>query len=474
MKNFFQKAIVLPLIVVIVLIIVIYKVKTVPVIEHQELQFPVKTVQVIRLKKLPFRNRAMAYGHVEPAVLLNAKTEVSGKISYLHPLLKKGASLPAGTLVVRIEPTTFEFSRDQSLAGLSSSENSLKQLEVEEKSTRRSLDIARKNLSIGEQELSRLLRILKKGLVARSTIDEEQQKVLQLRQQVEDLQGKLDSYISRKSSTEAQIKQSKTQLAQSQDTLGRTEIRLPFDARIGTVSVEKGEYVSTGTILFEALGTQAVEINAQLPISQFYPLISGFADHSLRLNKIEDLQQEFLKINLQSIVKLVGYDSPRAVWQGELLRIGEAIDPDRDTIGLVVAVNKPYELVIPGERPPLLKGMFASVEIFTPVRELFVIPRKAIHQGRIYLANDKNQLEIRPVSILFKQGNLVVIDIHAKGTAASTLKEGEKIIISDVIPLIDGLPLKPVLAETYEQQLAIDALSEQAVNPVEMHAGNIK
>ncbi|OQK18406.1 membrane-fusion protein [Methyloprofundus sedimenti] len=470
MKKVFQNAFILPLIAITALALVIYKIKSAPPAQHEVLQFPVKTVEVITLKKLPFRSRAMAYGNVEPAVLVKAKTEVSGKISYIHPALKKGASLAKGTVVIRIEPTAFEFSLDQSEAGLAGSQSSLEQLEVEESSTRRSLEIAKKNLHTGTKELNRLLSVWEKRLIARSTVDAEEQKVLLLQQQVEDLQGRLASYTSRKSVSQAQIKQSKTQLAQSQDTLGRTEIRLPFDARIGEVLVEKGEYTPVGSVLFEALGTQAIEINAQLSVRQFYPMLMGFGDQRLNLQNPQDMQSAFAKIKMQASVSLVGYEGISTKWQGELLRISESIDPVRDTIGLVVAVNNPYTGVIPGKRPPLLKGMYAAVEFFSPARGMLVIPRKAIHQGRVYVAKENAsgtnyQLEIRPLNILHKQGQLVVV--------SDGVKEGEKIIITDVTPVINGLPLKLVMASEYEKQMAKEAAGEEAISPNHINGNKV-
>lgn len=449
MKNISQKAIILPLIVITALALVIYKVKSRSPVEHEVLQFPVRTVEVITLKKLPFRARAIAYGNVEPAVLLEARAEVSGKISYIHPLLKKGGSLAKDTVVLRIEPTIFEFSLDQSEAGLAGSQSSLTQLEVEEKSTRRSLDIANKNLQVGLIELDRLQNIREKKLIAQSVVDTEEQKVLQLRQQVEDLQGKLTSYASRKAVTKAKIKQSETELAQSKDTLGRAEIKLPFDARIGEVSVDKGEFTTVGSILFEASGTKAVEINAQLPTRQFRPLIMG-RKLNFDMQNPAGLQLALSKLQLEANVRLVGFDGDIARWQGELLRIGESIDPNRDMMDLVVTVDNPYGGIIPGKRPPLLKGMYASVEFLSPAQEMLVIPRKAMHQGRVYVAKENDQLEIRSVDILHKQGELVVIE--------GGIEEGEKIIITDVIPVIEGLPLKTVMASEYEKQMAEDAL----------------
>ena len=90
MNKLLRKAIVLPLIVVVALALVIYKVKSKAPVEHEALQFPTRAVEVVRLKPLPFRARAIAYGNVEPSVLLKAKAEVAGKISYIHPGLEKG------------------------------------------------------------------------------------------------------------------------------------------------------------------------------------------------------------------------------------------------------------------------------------------------------------------------------------------------------------------------------------------------
>lgn len=460
MKNILKKAIILPLIVAVALAVVIIKVKSRSPIEHDEAQFPTKTVEVITLKKLPFRNRATAYGNVEPDVLLKAKTEVSGKISYIHPKLKKGASLAKGTVVLRIELTKFEFSREQSQAGLTGSQSSLQQLNIEEASTRRSLELATKNLETGEKELDRLSRLEEKDLIARSTVAKEQQKVLQLRQQVEDLQGRLASFDSRRSASEAQIKQSQTRLAESKDVLGRTEIQLPFDARIGNVSVENGEYVTVGSVLFEASGTQAIEINAQLPVRQFFPLIKGLEKGRVNLQNPADLQAEFSKFQLIANVSLAGQEYNQEKWRGELLRVGESIDPTRDTVSLVVAVNNPYVGVIPGQRPPLLKGMYAAVEFFGPAREALVVPRKAVHQGRVYVAvrdNDEEsyRLEIRPVNIVHQQGQLVILD--------SGVTEGEQIVITDVIPVMEGLPLNPIVAADDESRLAKEALGDDTL-----------
>ncbi|MFW5440726.1 MAG: efflux RND transporter periplasmic adaptor subunit [Methylophilaceae bacterium] len=466
MNKIFKNFIFLPLILGGAIAFVVMQVKSKPPVEHEEAKFPTKAVEVITINQILFRARAMAFGNVEPKVVLKSKSEVSGKISYIHPDLKKGASLKKGTVVLRIEPTSFEISLNQSKAGLAGSQSSLAQLQSEEKSTKRLLSISQKNLNVGLKELNRIKTLWDKRLISRSTLDKEEQKVLSLRQQVQDIQGKLSSYASRKSATRAQITQSKSQVDQSKDTLGRTEVRIPFDARVGTVSVEKGEFVPAGGLLFEALGVQAVEITAQLPTKQFRPLITGLgskqsdknpdAKSSFSLRDPASLQIALKNMNLEARVRLVGDSSDASIWDGQLIRLSESVDPTRDTLGLVIAVDNPYDGIIPGKRPPLLKGMYTSVELLSPAKPALIVPRKAIHQGRIYIANSDNQLEIRAIHILFLQGDMVVLDSEKDANLV-----GKKIIINDVIPVMEGLPLKPILAEDYQNGLALKALGEQ-------------
>ncbi len=457
MKKFFRSPLFFPLILVVAIAFVVFQVKTKAPVEHEQLGYPVKAVEVIAARELPFRARATAFGNIEPSVVVNAKSEVSGKIVYVHPDLHKGASIAQGEVVLRIEPTTFKISLDQSQAGLQGSLSSLAQLEAEESSTRLALEIAQDNLKVGQKELERQRALQEKKLVARSDLDREVQKVLNLRQQVQDIQGKLSSYKSRKEATLAQITQSQSQVAQSEDTLGRTEVSMPIDARIGEVLVEKGEFVPAGTVLFEALGVQAVEINAQLPVQQFRPLVAGMgksgASALVNLQSPADLQNVVARMQLEVRVRLVGDTDGSIYWEGQLLRLSESVDPVRDTLGMVVEVANPYAGIIPGKKPPLLKGMSTAVEFYSQLKPTLILPRKAVHQGRVYIADENNQLVIEPVHIQFMQGNMMIPDEQSASRLA-----GRNIIISDVIPVMQGLPLKVIHAEDYEQELERRAL----------------
>lgn len=449
LKSFSALFIAIGVAIVIALVLIISK----PSIEHEAARMPSKAVETISANMIPFRTRITAYGNVEPAISLNSMAEVSGKISYLHPNLKAGETIPAGTKVVSIDASDYAVTLKQTQADLKASRSSLIELDEEEKSTKRSLQLAKKNLKVGEAEYTRFKDIYKKRLIAKSSLDAEEQKVILLRQSVEELQGKINSFDSRRQSVKAQIARAQQEVKNSETVLGRTEITLPFDARIGTVSIDKNEFVSVGSVLFEAIDLKGVEITAQLPMASMRKLVSHLEGTQVGNEQIFRAGGRINdSLNLSAKVRLVN-DMPSAVWEARVLRISDSIDATRQTLGVVVGVDNPYEKIIPGKRPPLIKGMYTAVDLYAPARPAMVVPRKAVHQGRIYIANSENKLVIRPVDIQLIQANMVVI--------RSGVEAGERVIITDLIPVIEGMPLQVTAATNFEHKLKLRAVGEQ-------------
>ena len=421
-------------------------------LEHIAVEMPRRAVEALVVRELDFRSRVTAYGNVEPAITLNSMAEVSGKISYVHPNLKPGETLAAGTLVVSIEAEDYELSLQQTREDLKASRSALAELEAEVRSTRRSLQLARDNLDVGEAELARIRDVYQKQLIAKSSLVAEEQKLMQLRQQVEDLQGRINSQASRRQSLEAQIARAEQEVQNRATILGRTGTTLPFDARIGSVSIDENEFVTVGSPLFEAIDLKGVEISAQLPLVSMRQLISHLENREVALQQFVQTGGRINEsLGLSARVRLVN-GMPEAVWDARVLRISEAIDVTRQTLGVVVGVDDPYEKIIPGRRPPLLKGMYTAVDLFAPRRRALVIPRRALHEGRVYIADADDRLEIRSVDVQLTQGELAVI--------RGGIEIGERVIVNDLVPVIAGMPLEVKLVAGVEQDLRRRALGE--------------
>ena len=441
----------LPLVVVIALALALLMVKGRVPVQHAGTSLPERIVEVIEVVPIDFRSSVTPYGRVEPAIVLQAKAEVAGKLSYLHPNLKRGAGVAAGTVVVRIDTSDYEVSLRQTEAELADNRQSLLQLEEEEKSAQRSLGLARQNLEYGRKELARIKEIFERQLVSRSTYEAEQQKVLQYQQQVEELQGQINSFASRRNSVKARIMRAEEQVKGQQTALGRTEIRMPFDARIGQVLVEQNEFVAVGNTLFEALDVNGVEINAQLPARHMSELLVHLDEARRGELALMPIGDALRSLGLSAMVRLVGGNS-HAVWEATVLRLSEAMDPTRRTLGLVVGIDNSLGKVIPGMRPPLMKGMYTAVQLSTPAMPALVVPRRAVHEGRAYLVDEQQRLAIRGVDVRFRQGELVVLN--------GGLREGDRLIVSDLYPVIEGMPLRVVPATAVADELRTMARGE--------------
>ncbi|MEZ5535462.1 MAG: hypothetical protein R3F02_07525 [Thiolinea sp.] len=270
---------------------------------------------------------------------------------------------------------------------------------------------------------------------------QQQQQIIQYQQSVTDLQGKLDTYASRKASAIAQINRAEQQVKGQTTTLGRTKITMPFDARVSKAGLDKGEFVSTGGVLFEAINADSLEIRAELPVSDLDILLNTRirSDSGTELSTAGHIGQLFDNLSLKAEVRL-SEDGP-TVWEARVARFSESIDPVRRTVGIVVAVDNPYSSTASasGHYPLLMKGMYVQAKIIAPEQQAVVIPRTALHQGRAYVMNDEDKLEIRPVKPRWQDAQRVLI--------AEGLKAGERLVVNDLIPVIPGMPLRAQEAE---------------------------
>jgi len=124
-------------------------------------------------------------------------------------------------------------------------------------------------------------------------------------------------------------------------------------------------------------------------------------------------------------------------WPARFVRIREQLDPTTRTVGVVVAVDKPYENAIPGERPPLVRGAYCEVELrAAAIPARVIVPRSAVVENAVYLADGANRLRTRTILRLFTQGDFVCI--------AEGVEPEDRVIVTDPMPAVEGMLLDTV------------------------------
>ncbi len=410
-------------------------------------------IRVIEVELEKFLPRVVGYGTVKPARVWNAVAQVSGQIEYVHPSFKKGAILPANTEIVRISDTDYTIAVKQAEANIRSAKARLKELEITEQNNKDALKIEEKSLSIKQQELGRKQELLKRGTIAQASLDQEQRDLLNQEKRVLDLKNSLKLLPTQREVQKEQLEVYETQLETAKLNKKRTSIRLPFAARISEANVEVTQYVGVGTMLGAADGLKTAEISAQVPLSNLTRLMQPYLKNEQTATVSREAFEALrAKIGLYAIVRL-NTGLKNVEWKAVVSRTSDTIDPKTRAIGIIITVEDHYKKVIPGERPPLVKGMFVEVELRTlPLEGQLVVPRSAVHDNQLYLLNNENRLEIRPVNLSFSQGNLAVI--------SGGLKAGEKVVVSDLTPAIPNMLLKHTTDKELMKRIKSEAVAE--------------
>ncbi len=395
-----------------------------------------RAVRVIAAEPLRLVPRVTGFGSVYPGTVWSAIAQVAGEADYVHPDLKKGAILAAGTEIVRISPADFVLAISQAQANIRSAEAKLAELKVTEANTADLLTIERRGLELRESELARKRDLLERGTLAQSAVELEQRETLAQRKKVQDLENTLRLLPTQRAVQQEQIAVYQAQLESAELDLARTRISLPFDARIAEVNVETKQFVQIGGTLAVADSIDVAEVEAQVPISQFRAMVQASAPGGLPdVITAQSLSQIISTIGFEATVRLrAGNDFIQ--WPARFARISATIDPKTRTIGAIVAVDGAYATASPGVRPPLTKGMFVEIEVRTRARDdRIVVPRSALHEGRLYVVNADSRLDIRPVTTGLIQGDLAAID--------EGIDPGEQIVVSDLVPAVAGMLLAP-------------------------------
>ncbi len=383
---------------------------------------PVRAVETLRIEKKAFTPIAEGYGVVQPAQVWKSIAQVSGRIISMHPRLKNGEIIEKGEILFQIDPVDYELN-------LAQAKTQLAELDVQLSNTRTSLKIEQRNLDLATRENQRLQKMLKKGGVSQSSADAAERTMLTSTAQVQNLKNSLSLIPSQQKLQQAKI-------TQAQRDLANTQVKAPFNLRISGLTIEADQYVSKGQQLFSGDSIDRVEIIAQVSMSALKNLFSEEDD--VMTKNLQDFSENLNSITgFKPTVKLDIGNQQYASWDAIFLRFSDNVDSQTRTMGIVVGVEKPLQKIIPGQRPPLSKGMFVEVSIAgRPQANSVVIPRSSIRNGHVYLLNKDNRLEIRKVEKKFDQNKSSIL---AKG-----LNEGDLLVLTDLIPAVEGMLLKPV------------------------------
>ena len=387
-------------------------------------------VKAIKATPSSIAPKITGYGEAKPSKTWKAIAQVDGKVAWKSPKLKSGEFFKSGETMLKLDES-------ETILKMRSCEADIKkyQAKIEELNNTRTnweaqLEVLKKVLEFNTKELKRQEGLHKAHAVAAVTVENQEITVLQQRNNIITMESSLRLLPAQIDYQKAELSAAQANLEQSKLTLDYAKVTAPFDCRVSTASVEERQYVATGQEMFTADSIDEMEIPVQFSIDQMGLLLTPPPGTAVEK---KEFTEKHLPPDWKIRVKVNG-GTNAIFWNGEFRRMASGIDTTTRMVSMVVAVPNPYGRNTSTPSQPLDKGFFCTVEISAaPQTGLIAVPRYALHDGNLYIANKESRLEIRPVKVAYNLEQTAII--------ASGLKAGETVVISDLVPAIKGMKL---------------------------------
>lgn len=363
----------------------VYLVETAPKARQRPPKANETLVEVTHVQRTDAKAVVQVMGTVMAAQEVILQPRVSGEIVKLSPKLAPGGRFDAGEFMLRIDPSDFELAVERARAQIAQCEYDLKMELGHQEIAKREWELlgAEKNATEFDRELA-----LRKPHLAKFR---------------------------------AALKGAQAALRDAELDLERTTIRAPFACVVTEERVDLGAQVSTQTQVAKLVGTDEYWVRAAVPVDQLgwitFPSADGEGGSCARIH------QQF------------GTERQDRC-QGRVVRLMGDLEPEGRMAQVLISIKDPLGLDTPDETTnPLLIGAYVNIEIEgREVKSVFRLPRRLLRDGdNVWIMNGKDELEIRPIDVLWRSRDNVLI---RKG-----LDEGERVIVSDLPAPVAGMKL---------------------------------
>lgn len=325
-----------------------------------------------------------AGGTVSPSRQIDLMPEVTGKITSIHPNLIPGGVLRTGELAVKIDDRPYTLAVASARGELTKANANIR--------------LEKGNQEIAQRELAFL----------GDTIDEAQAGLVLRKPQLD--------------SIKATAQQARTQLQQARLDLDRTRVTVPFDAVVRTVQTNVGSRVTPQTAVATLVGIGTWWVELSVPVDQLkwlrVPSKPGERGSEVRLTH----------------TAAWGEGASR---RGHILQLSADLEEDGRMARVWVAVDDPMSLdPAHADAPRLLLGAWVEAAITgEPVGDVIRVERSWLHDGDVvWVMNDAQKLDIRPVTVAFRNRDAVFV--------SAGLKAGEQVVTSDLPAPAQGMALR--------------------------------
>jgi RND family efflux transporter MFP subunit len=222
----------------------------------------------------------------------------------------------------------------------------------------------------------------------------------------------------------ANVSAAEADVQKARRDLERTQITVPYDGLVRQKAVDIGQYVSPGSRLGVTFAIDTAEVRLPLTHNDL-----SYLDLPSE-TEVQNKDRAFPSVTL-SAQNATGTDH----WQARIIRTEGVVDEISRVVYAVAQIVDPYGVLGQSHQQELKIGTFVNAEIKgLPADNVVVLPRFVLRpDNTVLVANDNNELEILPVTVVRAEPKEVYI--------SEGIKAGTRVVITFLDAPVPGTKL---------------------------------
>ena len=226
---------------------------------------------------------------------------------------------------------------------------------------------------------------------------------------------------------QAQLAQAQAALASAKEQLSYCYVKSPAAGVVGTLPFKKGALVSSSNVLTTVSNNSSMEV---------YFSVTEKAAMQLQAAGLQSLPS----------VKLLLADGTTYGHEGKVTKMSGVIDQATGSVQLIALFQNPERV--------LKSGGAGTIVIPRQATDAIIIPQSCVSEVQdkkfVYLLGSDNKVKYSEIKVdAQNDGNNYIV--------TEGLKTGDKYVTNGITKLTDGMEIKPITPERYQQKI-----SEQA------------
>ena len=231
---------------------------------------------------------------------------------------------------------------------------------------------------------------------------------------------------------QAQLAQSQASLASAKEQLSYSYVKSPASGVVGTLPYKKGALVNNANVLTTVSNISSMEV---------YFSVTEKAAMQLQVAGLQTLPS----------VKLQLADGSIYGHEGKVTKMSGVIDQATGSVQLIALFQNPEKL--------LKSGGAGTIIIPRLANDVIIIPQSCVSEVQdkkfIYLVGSDNKVKYSEIKVDAQNDGVNYI-------VTEGLKTGDKYVTNGITKLTDGMEIKPITPERYQQKISEQAKAMSA------------